>query len=83
MDCVDCTVHVRKAIAGLPGVYSVEVYIASEKAVVQMDPNLVEMGDIKRAVEKAGYSVPDKEDESQQMGDTRSFSRAIFLGPAP
>ncbi len=79
MDCVDCTVHVRKAIAGLPGVYSVEVYLASEKAVVQMDPNLVEMGDIKRAVEKAGYSVPDKEDESQQMGDTRSFSRAIFI----
>ena len=37
MDCADCTRHVQHAIANLPGVESVEVFLASEKAVVRLD----------------------------------------------
>src|SRR6266550_1667067 len=40
MDCTECTVHVQKAIAALPGVKSVDVFLASEKAVVQLDPTI-------------------------------------------
>ena len=79
MDCVDCTLHVRKAIADLPGVSSVEVYLASEKAVIQMDPDLVQLGDIKGAVEKAGYSVLDQNSAAQLSEENRSFSRVIFI----
>ncbi len=32
MDCAECTMHVQKAIAALPGVETVEVYLSSEKA---------------------------------------------------
>ncbi|MCS7061029.1 MAG: cation-translocating P-type ATPase [Anaerolineae bacterium] len=59
MDCSECTVHVRQAIARLPGVESVEVLLAAEKAVVRLDPARVGVSAIRKAVEEAGYSVPD------------------------
>jgi P-type Cu+ transporter len=58
MDCSECTRHVQKAIAALPGVSQVEVYLAAEKAVVQLDPHQVGVEQIRAAVEHAGYSVP-------------------------
>lgn len=58
MDCAECTLHVQRAIAALPGVASVNVFLASEKAVVQLDPAQTGMPAIRRAVEDAGYSVP-------------------------
>jgi len=58
MDCAECSMHVQSAIAKLPGVARVEVYLAAEKAVVQLDPALVGLGEITRAVEDAGYHVP-------------------------
>lgn len=59
MDCTECTQHVRKAIGSLPGVQSVEVFLSSEKAVIQMDPGQVDMPAIRKAVAGAGYSVPE------------------------
>jgi Cd2+/Zn2+-exporting ATPase/Cu+-exporting ATPase len=59
MDCAECTQHVRRAIAGLPGVESVDVFLSSEKAVVRLDPTLVKLPAIRGAVESAGYAVPD------------------------
>jgi Cu+-exporting ATPase len=61
MDCADCTRHVQHAIAGLEGVESVDVYLGSEKAIVQLDPALVDLSAIRRAVQDVGYSVPDAE----------------------
>src|SRR5574341_806161 len=58
MDCAECTEHVHHAIAALPGVESVNVFLASEKAVVQLDPARVDVPAIRKAVEGAGYSVP-------------------------
>jgi Cd2+/Zn2+-exporting ATPase/Cu+-exporting ATPase len=59
MDCAECTQHVRRAIAGLSGVASVEVLLASEKAIVRLDPSRVDLSAIRQAVADAGYSVPD------------------------
>jgi len=58
MDCAECTQHVQHAIAKLPGVQSVDVFLSTEKAVVQLDPGLVQMSDIHSAVQGAGYDVP-------------------------
>jgi len=33
MDCAECTHHVQRALAGLPGVQDVRVLLTSEKAV--------------------------------------------------
>jgi Cu+-exporting ATPase len=73
MDCAECTQHVRRAIAGLPGVESVDVFLSSEKAIVRLDPNLVALPAIHGAVKDAGYSVPEPESKAPsgapQLGD--------------
>jgi Cd2+/Zn2+-exporting ATPase/Cu+-exporting ATPase len=58
MDCADCTRHVQHAIAALPGVATVEVFLGSEKAVVRLDPARVGLEELRGAVQAAGYSVP-------------------------
>jgi P-type Cu+ transporter len=58
MDCVECTQHVQHAIAALPGVASVDVFLASERARIYLDPALASLGAVRKAVEGAGYSVP-------------------------
>lgn len=58
MDCLECTQHVQQALAALPGVRSVQVYLTSEKAVLQMDPDQVTLAEIRQAVAGVGYSVP-------------------------
>jgi Cd2+/Zn2+-exporting ATPase/Cu+-exporting ATPase len=58
MDCAECTQHVRRAIAALPGVVSVEVLLAAERATVQLDPAQVSLAAIVQAVTDAGYAVP-------------------------
>ncbi|HEX9118124.1 MAG TPA: cation-translocating P-type ATPase [Anaerolineae bacterium] len=60
MDCAECTHHVREALAALPGVQSVDVFLASEKARLRYDPGRVDLAAMRRAVEGAGYSVPDQ-----------------------
>ena len=50
MDCAECTQHVRHAIAAIPGVDSVEVYLAAEKAVIRLDPQRVDLPAIRQAV---------------------------------
>ena len=59
MDCAECTQHVQHAIAALPGVESVEVFLSSEKAIVRLDPARSDLSAIRQAVAGAGYSVPD------------------------
>jgi P-type Cu+ transporter len=58
MDCAECTLHVRKAITSLPGVAGVEVFLAAEKAIIQYDPAQIGLPELTKAVEVAGYSVP-------------------------
>jgi P-type Cu+ transporter len=60
MDCAECTQHVQRAISKLEGVGSVEVYLASEKAVIQADPVKVNLAAVRKAVASAGnYSIPE------------------------
>ncbi len=58
MDCAECTQHVQHALAALPGVESVNVFLASEKAIIRLDPARVDVPALRRAVEGAGYAVP-------------------------
>ncbi len=58
MDCAECVLHVEHAIAALPGVASVNVFLAAEKAAVRFDAALVDLPAIRKAVEGAGYQVP-------------------------
>jgi len=76
MDCAECTMHVQHAIAELPGVESVDVLLVSEKAVVRLDPARVDMDHIRRAVDGAGYAVPEEAEEDGTPG--ADFTRPIL-----
>lgn len=79
MDCAECTQHVQQAIAGLPGVAGVDVFLASEKAVVALDPEMVSMENIRSAVSAAGYSAPlDGPAQAGSPASLRDFNRRLF-----
>ena len=78
MDCADCTRHVQHAIAGLPGVDSVNVFLSTEKAVVQLDPSRVDLAAIRKAVSEAGYSIPDHALEKPATTPLSDFTRPIL-----
>jgi Cd2+/Zn2+-exporting ATPase/Cu+-exporting ATPase len=63
MDCAGCAGHVERALAGVPGVHAVEVRLASEKAVLQLESGTVSRNDLRRAVEGVGYTVPEEAQE--------------------
>ena len=81
MDCAECTQHVRQAIAALPGVEAVEVFLAAEKAVIQLDPDRVGPRAIRQAVASAGYSVPETGDQARlpQPQVLANFNRRILV----
>ncbi|MBA3643843.1 MAG: copper ion binding protein, partial [Chloroflexia bacterium] len=59
MTCASCVRRVEKALAKVEGVGDASVNLATEKARVTYDPNLVRLDQLKAAVEKAGYGVRD------------------------
>jgi Cu+-exporting ATPase len=78
MDCAECSLHVRHAIAELPGVESVDVFLTSEKAIVHLDPALVDVPAIRKAVEEAGYSVPEFQDQAAPVSSYENFTRSVL-----
>ena len=78
MDCTECTQTVHKAISKLDGVQKVDVFLSSEKAIIQMNPSLVKMKDIREAVKDAGYSVPEQQETETPDAGLGNFSRRIF-----
>lgn len=81
MDCADCVRHVEHTLAGLPGVNKVQVLLASEKAILQIDPSQVTLPMLRQAVEKAGYSIPEVESPTESSLAIRAteFSRSALL----
>ncbi len=78
MDCTECTLHVQHAIAALPGVESVNVFLASEKAAIRLNPAQVDLPTIRKAVEDAGYSVPDTAPHHVASSPVSNFTRPIL-----
>ena len=68
MDCANCVATVRSAIAHVPGVTSVEVYLATEKASVTLDRSRVGAERIRQAIESAGYRSPAPSDPPNPRG---------------
>jgi Cd2+/Zn2+-exporting ATPase/Cu+-exporting ATPase len=82
MDCAGCTRSVRDALTTLPGVQSADVLLSSEKAIVRLDPATVDRATLRRAVEGAGYSVPESVPAADASSATRTgiqgFTRAVL-----
>src|SRR5215207_5513333 len=59
MTCASCVRRIEKALGKVEGVQDASVNLATEKARVTYDPGQVSTGQLKSAVEKAGYGVRD------------------------
>ncbi len=57
MHCANCALTIEKNITKIDGVEKANVSFASEKAMIVFDPRKVELKEIERAVEEAGYKV--------------------------
>jgi len=57
MTCASCAQAVEKSLARLDGMLKVNVNLATEKAVIEYLPNLVDDRNFIKAVEEAGYEV--------------------------
>lgn len=77
MDCAECTQHVRHAIEKLAGVASVDVFLATEKAIVQVDPAQVDISVIRAAVQGAGYDVPASGSPAVASVSINDFNRRL------
>ncbi|MFC2017799.1 heavy metal translocating P-type ATPase [Chloroflexota bacterium] len=75
MTCASCVAHVEEAISGVPGVISVNVNLASEKATVDYLEGTT-IADIRRAVEEAGYELGS---EAATLEDVTAASQREIL----
>jgi len=64
MTCASCVARVEKAIKKVEGVDNVSVNFATEKASFELDPEKVDIKEIEKIVEDAGYKiqVPEKKE---------------------
>ncbi len=58
MTCASCVSHVEKALKGVDGVAGASVNLATERAVVEFDPQEVKVVNLIAAVRDSGYDVP-------------------------
>jgi P-type Cu+ transporter len=59
MTCASCVRRIEKALNRVEGVQDASVNLATEKAHIVFDPAVTGIGQMRAAVEKAGYSVRD------------------------
>ena len=79
MDCAECTQHVQHAIQQLNGVQSVNVFLATEKAIVRLDPAQVDLPMIRIAVQGAGYGVPESDTPPPAPISMDNFNRQLTI----
>lgn len=60
MTCAACVRRIEKALNKVEGVQSAAVNLATERALVVLDPAVADREKLKQAVEKAGYGVRDE-----------------------
>ena len=77
MDCADCTRHVKKAVTAVPGVRSAEVYLMTEKAVIELDPQKADLQSIEKAISDSGYRVGRSTDPDPVLDEQISLGQRI------
>jgi Cu+-exporting ATPase len=57
LDCASCVAHVEQDLGSLPGVKSVSVNFALERAEVLFDASMLKSGDILQRIKRSGYDA--------------------------
>ncbi len=88
MTCASCVRNVERAIQKQPGILSVSVNLATEKATVSYLPGAVRRGDLVKAVEAAGYGVlnlsnaeaPEDAERAARQAEIDRQRRLVLIG---
>ncbi len=84
MSCASCVATVKKAIETNPGVFDVDVNLATNKAQFYYDPEIISLSEIQEKVKKAGYSLKlslEEENREFKEAKTRLILATIFIIP--
>jgi len=57
MTCAACASRIEKALGKTPGIVKASVNLATEKATVEYDPEIIRLSAIKQVIEKTGYKA--------------------------
>lgn len=79
MHCAACSQRVEKSIGKLTGIAKVSVNLATEKATVEFDPQVIRLSDIKQCIEDAGYQPLETENKNAVDEDRLRKQREIKL----
>jgi Cu+-exporting ATPase len=77
MTCAACVARVERAIGKLPGVLSVSVNLATEKAFVEYLPEAVSLARIRQAIREAGYEPLEVGEEAREK--TPTYQKDLLL----
>lgn len=64
MHCASCVANIERALQKEPGIKSISVNLATEKAYLEFDPKEISITTIQNKIEKLGYK---SEEESAEM----------------
>ena len=75
MACSVCSANVEKKLQSLEGINSASVSLASRTALVDYDPDIISLEDMKREVSNAGYDLVIENDRSVEEINRREFTQ--------
>ena len=73
MACSVCSANVEKKLQSLEGINSASVSLASRTALVDYDPDIISLEDMKREISNAGYDLVIENDRSVEEINRREF----------
>lgn len=74
MACSVCSANVEKKLQSLKGINSASVSLASRTALVDYDPDIISLEDMKREISNAGYDLVIENDRSVEEINRRVFT---------
>jgi len=78
MTCAACANRITRGLSKVDGVTAADVNLATERAVVQFDPDAVTATDLRHTIESLGYRVPDDDAVDPEAVEERN-RRALTL----
>ena len=74
MACSVCSANVEKKLQSLEGINSASVSLASRTALVDYDPDIISLEDMKREISNAGYDLVIESNRSVEEINRREFT---------
>jgi Cu2+-exporting ATPase/Cu+-exporting ATPase len=71
MHCASCASNIQGILSEVKGVYSCEVNIGNDKAVIEYDPEILSIADLSKKIEPLGYSLLEEKKEEMEIDHSK------------